>query len=139
MRNTIRFRSPLFNISVPRDYFINPCCYGDDLAAWLAEGLRAKGYQVEGPDQEDWGWYVEVGGHVPQCLNVAFVEGDGVWQVLLEPRSTLMNIFRKRPADDPKLANDLDDIVRGARENVVDEWLHVDKRGIETDRALHPT
>lgn len=135
MRNTIRFRSTLFNSSVARDYFINPCCYGDDLAAWLAEGLRAKGYEIEGPAQEDWGWYVEVLGDVQRYLNVAFVEGDGVWQVLIEPRATLRNIFRRRPPVDPKLAADIDEIVRGARENVVQEWLHLDHRGTETRHA----
>jgi hypothetical protein len=58
IRTVVTFESSLFNTSDPKDYFINPCCFGDDVAIWLAEQLRAKGYEAEGkPGQEDFGWY----------------------------------------------------------------------------------
>jgi hypothetical protein len=49
------FSTDRFNLSSPRKYFINDCCYGDDAARWLVERLRARGLSVTEPDQEDWG------------------------------------------------------------------------------------
>ena len=42
LRNVV-FRSDAFNTSETKDYFINECCFGDDLARWLIEQLRARG------------------------------------------------------------------------------------------------
>jgi hypothetical protein len=47
IRTVVTFESSLFNTSDPKDYFINPCCFGDDVAVWLAQQLRAKGYEKE--------------------------------------------------------------------------------------------
>ncbi|HVU86768.1 MAG TPA: hypothetical protein VHD36_05575 [Pirellulales bacterium] len=52
------FMTDQFNCSQPQPHYINDCCYGDDLADWLAEKLRSRGYRVEKPGQEDWGWYL---------------------------------------------------------------------------------
>ena len=58
LRNVI-FRSDAFNTSEAKDYFINECCFGDDLARWLIEQLRARGVHAESePGQEDFGWYL---------------------------------------------------------------------------------
>jgi hypothetical protein len=50
----ILFTTTCFNLSKVGEHFINPCCFGEDLAAWL----RAK--LVEGTlrlsNEEDWGW-----------------------------------------------------------------------------------
>jgi hypothetical protein len=58
LRRNFMFQSAAFNTSQRRDYFINPYCFGDDLARWLIERLRSRGVQSESePDQEDFGWY----------------------------------------------------------------------------------
>jgi hypothetical protein len=62
MRTTVTrvvtFKSSAFNSSEPKEYFINPSCFGDDVAKWLAAELRSKGHEAEeGPGQEDFGWY----------------------------------------------------------------------------------
>lgn len=60
MRTAFAFRSLVFNISEPRDYFINPACFGDDTAKWLAKRLRDNGVSTEpDPTQEDFGWYFQ--------------------------------------------------------------------------------
>jgi hypothetical protein len=42
-----------------KNYFINPCCFGDDLAKWLIGELRKDGLRTdEEPGQEDFGWYL---------------------------------------------------------------------------------
>ena len=88
MRAEAWFRSSAFNTSDVRDYFINPCCFGDDLAKWLIARLRQAGVETDNePGQEDFGWYfnfnVPAGAH---CCIVAYQEDepDGVWHITLE-------------------------------------------------------
>ena len=54
-RYDLIFSTDRFNLSQPREYFINDCCYGDDAARWFVEQLRSRGLTVTEPDQEDWG------------------------------------------------------------------------------------
>jgi hypothetical protein len=57
LRTHVTFRSPRFNQTEVRPYFINPNCFGDDCAAWLVSGLRERGWNdMSEPWQEDWGW-----------------------------------------------------------------------------------
>lgn len=60
MQTLFQFRSTHFNITNPREYFLNPSCFGDDLGAWLGEKLRERGHTASLPEQEDFGWYIEV-------------------------------------------------------------------------------
>ena len=58
LRTHVTFRSPAFDTTGPKEYFINPDNYGDDLAGWLMRELRNRGVEVgDEPDQEDHGWY----------------------------------------------------------------------------------
>ncbi len=55
----VTFESAAFNMTEAKDYFINPCCFGDDLAEWLPDELRRVGIVAdEKPGQEDFGWYL---------------------------------------------------------------------------------
>jgi hypothetical protein len=59
IRTIVTFESSAFNTTDPKGYFINPCCFGDDVAKWLARQLRDKGHEAgETPGQEDFGWYL---------------------------------------------------------------------------------
>jgi hypothetical protein len=55
----ILFDSNRFNLSEVKDHFINPTCFGEDLAGWLRTKLLEQGIPTIEPDQEDWGWYIE--------------------------------------------------------------------------------
>jgi hypothetical protein len=58
-RTVVTFTSKAFNVSKPKDYFINECCFGDDVATWLVGELRKQFLEVdEKPGQEDFGWYL---------------------------------------------------------------------------------
>jgi hypothetical protein len=96
-RFDILFSSDRFNLSEPREYFINDCCYGDDAARWIVERLRARGLTATEPDQEDWGWYFEV-----QYQDAAYFVGvggnsddetsssnQGEWRLVVEKHRTL--------------------------------------------------
>ena len=60
-RTVVTFRNASFNAKEPREAFINPQNFGDDLAQWLAEGMEKKSIVVERtgefPGQEDFGWF----------------------------------------------------------------------------------
>jgi hypothetical protein len=78
MKTSFQFRSNNFNISVPRDYFINPSCFGDDLAEWMIKKLNERGIETSPtPDQEDFGWYFTfIVDNVEHCLVVGFQPND---------------------------------------------------------------
>ena len=58
IRTIVSFKSVAFNMTEPRSYFINPSCFGDDVAKWLIRELNSRGVNVDGdPGQEDFGWY----------------------------------------------------------------------------------
>jgi hypothetical protein len=60
LRTVVTFESTAFNMTEPKDYFINPCCFGDDVAEWLISELRKLGMRAdEKPGQEDFGWYLD--------------------------------------------------------------------------------
>jgi len=51
--------SDRFEHRIVRSHFINPCCFGEDLANWLREQLRrlsGRGFEIDEPLQEDYGW-----------------------------------------------------------------------------------
>jgi hypothetical protein len=51
--------SDRFEHRIVQPHFINPCCFGEDLATWLREqlrGLSARGFEIDPPLQEDYGW-----------------------------------------------------------------------------------
>jgi len=78
MRTVVSFRSSAFNTSETKSYFINPGCFGDDVAHSLIARLRAAGVSVDAePEQEDFGWYFEF--EVPEgrhCCVIGFRPGD---------------------------------------------------------------
>jgi hypothetical protein len=59
IRTVVTFESAAFNMTQPKPYFVNPCCFGDDVAEWLIRELRKQGIRTdEKPGQEDFGWYL---------------------------------------------------------------------------------
>ena len=101
MRSEASFRSSAFNTSEVRDYFINDCCFGDDLAMWLIARLRLAGVQTDDePGQEDFGWYFEF--KVPagtHCCVLGYREGhpEGSWHLWLErSRGLIGSLFGRR-------------------------------------------
>jgi hypothetical protein len=51
--------SDRFEHRIVQPHFINPCCFGEDLANWLREqlrGLSRQGFEIDEPLQEDYGW-----------------------------------------------------------------------------------
>jgi hypothetical protein len=104
MHIDILFDTDRFNLSEAKGHFINPCCFGDDLAAWLRGKLLAKGVSTTEPGQEDWGWYVEsqlgdssyfigFGGAVEQS---AVTPNFGEWRIMIEKHRSLWEKLGRR-------------------------------------------
>lgn len=59
IKTVFTFESTAFNMAEPKEYFINPSCFGDDVAMWLIGELQKQGLITdEKPGQEDFGWYL---------------------------------------------------------------------------------
>jgi hypothetical protein len=56
----ILFKTHRFNLSKEGEHFINPCCFGEDLAGWLRTKLIERSVEVHQVYQEDWGWELPV-------------------------------------------------------------------------------
>jgi hypothetical protein len=91
----IVFETDRFNLSEVRPHFINPCCFGEDLAAWLRGKLAERGIKAHEPAQEDWGWYTGVsfgGGEYFIAIGGNAEEGAanrGEWRIAVEKVRTL--------------------------------------------------
>lgn len=56
---SIMVETDLFEHRQVKPHFINPCCFGEDFAAWLIERLSPLvdvGFCFSDPIQEDYGW-----------------------------------------------------------------------------------
>lgn len=91
----ILFRSSRFNLLKTGEHFINPCCFGEDLAAWLRSKLAEKNIETAVPYQEDWGWelpatygrdsyYVCMSGNADNSGSY-----DGEWRIIAEKRRSI--------------------------------------------------
>ena len=117
------FRSSRFNLSEVGDHFINPCCFGEDFAAWLRERLAERGLEADPPGQEDWGWYLGLshhgGGYLLGVSGTADEssahENDGEWRIIIDKSRSLGERLRgagKITPDDPVVAL-LEEILSG--------------------------
>jgi hypothetical protein len=93
----ILFRTDLFNLSIVGQHFINPCCFGEDLAAWLRLKLIERSIEVREPYQEDWGWelpamhgsdsyYLCMSGNSDESSNN---RDEGEWRIIIEKRRSI--------------------------------------------------
>ena len=96
VRRHVIFRSTAFNTTEVKPHFINDCCFGEDLARWLMEELRARGVATDiDPGQEDFGWFFTftIGGTAHDCIlgyRPGEGEADGDWMGTIERRAGLL-------------------------------------------------
>jgi hypothetical protein len=109
---SILFRTSLFNLSKVHEHFINPCCFGEDLADWFGDRLTPKGVQTSTPYQEDWGWelpvklgadsyYLCMSGNADRPGN-----NEGEWRIIVQKRRSIWERLTGRgkiTVDDPLL------------------------------------
>lgn len=80
MNIVLAVETDLFEHREVKPHFINPCCFGEDFAAWLKERLSAllpPDFSVSPPIQEDYGWGLRIlHDKDPFWLAISYV-GDG--------------------------------------------------------------
>jgi len=57
--DSIMVETDLFEHREVKPHFINPCCFGEDFAAWAKQELSRPadlGFEISEPIQEDYGW-----------------------------------------------------------------------------------
>ena len=144
MRRAVTFRTSRFESRVPKPHFINPNCFGEDLAAWLRPGLQAAGIEPGEPIQEDYGWgvWADMGGD-PYWLAMSSIDEDaggedgvGVetksatqaaeWAIIIayEPGFSLWKRFthRARPEELARLCSAIDAKLRTEPEILEIAW-----------------
>ena len=85
MKTVAVFESEAFNYTEPKEFFINPCCFGDDLARWLMGELAKQQISVDDePGQEDFGWYFEFSIEADKYCLVISSDGEGEWFLVVE-------------------------------------------------------
>jgi hypothetical protein len=80
MDESITVETDLFEHREVKPHFINPCCFGEDFAAWLKEHLSPlvnSGFSFSESIQEDYGWgFWARHGKDPFWVALSYV-GDG--------------------------------------------------------------
>jgi len=115
----VLFRTSRFNLSRVGEHFINPCCFGEDLAAWLRPKLAEKNVETAKPYQEDWGWELPAtcgAGSYYLCMsgnadNSGSNEGE--WRIIVEKRRSIWERLtgRGKIAADDTLARAVEEIL----------------------------
>lgn len=76
--NYLSFETDKFNRTEVREHYLNPSCFGDDLAEWLSQQLIKNQVDVQRVHQEDWGWEVALTyNNISYFLSVGNVAGNG--------------------------------------------------------------
>src|SRR5712675_2221435 len=118
----ILFKTGRFNLSKVRQHFINPCCFGEDLAAWLRLKLSERSIEVREPYQEDWGWELPVthgSDSYYLCMSGNSDESstnkdEGEWGIIIEKRRSIKQRLRgtgKIAAND-RMVSTIEEILR---------------------------
>jgi hypothetical protein len=110
-----------FNLSKVGEHFINPCCFGEDFAAWLRIKLIERNVEVRQPHQEDWGWelpaiiegdsyYLCMSGNADDSKEN---EDEGEWNIIIEKKRSIGQRLRGRGkiAPNDKMARTLEEIL----------------------------
>jgi len=109
MRHDLLFETDRFNLSQERENFINPCCFGEDLAGWLRGKLAERGAKASEPAQEDWGWYlgadyeghsyfIGIGGNADEGRGGNY----GEWRIMVEEPQSLWARLTKKKTPTPE-------------------------------------
>ncbi len=117
----ILFKTNRFNLSKVGEHFINPCCFGEDLVAWLRTKLIERNVEVRQPYQEDWGWelpamhesdsyYLCMSGNSDES---SANKDEGEWGIIVEKRRSIGQRLRgagKIAAND-RMVNAIEEIL----------------------------
>ncbi|HUQ82021.1 MAG TPA: hypothetical protein VM076_12805 [Gemmatimonadaceae bacterium] len=145
MRDHVRFHSVEFTPADAEPGQINIERYGYTLAMWVAGRLKERGFEVDQPIPEDWGWLLGAQND-GQIVRIGCGNVDGsvtewlIWMDVLRP-GVLSRLFGRRGAE-PNAVYGVAAAIHGAlaaSPNAGEiEWFRVGPRGEELDHAQTP-
>ena len=95
----IDFDSSYFDVELEPPNRINPV-KGQSFLAWLAPLLESEGYEVEGPDPDDWGWRLEVrapsGRYIVGAMGRPWQGKEIDWSVHIRRKRSMVEILKGR-------------------------------------------
>jgi hypothetical protein len=119
----ILFSTDRFNLSKVGAHFINPCCFGEDLAAWLRNKLIERQVETREPHQKDWGWELPVkeGDQSYYLCISGNADGstanpnDGEWGIIVERKRSISQRITGagKIAKDDRMVRLLNEILNG--------------------------
>jgi hypothetical protein len=107
MGESITVETDIFEHRQVKPHFINPCCFGEDFAAWLKEELPKDGdlnFKFSEPIQEDYGWGLWATGERERLWIAISYAGDGPQEpppqwVISVKRDSGLNVIRLLRSD----------------------------------------
>jgi hypothetical protein len=111
MAHLIYFRTARFDVTQETPNDINPFA-GESVLNWLRAEFRKANYLSSKPEQEDWGWYIDVDGPeaaymVGACAEVEYKEDAGpAFSYNVEPNASLewtVQVHKRRSLKDKLL------------------------------------
>lgn len=112
----ITVETDMFEHREVKAHFINPCCFGEDFAAWLREqisSLAESEFDISDPIQEDYGWgFWARRGKDPFWIAISYL-GDGAqespaqWAIAVDYDPGLNLIKRLFHKPDPQALQQL--------------------------------
>ena len=138
----ILFRTARFNLSNVGEHFINPCCFGEDLAAWLRTKLIERGCEARQPYQEDWGWELPATHRIDSyylCLSgnsdgSSTNKDEGEWRIIVEKRRSVGQRLTGagKIAENDKMVTTIEEILR--RQPTIREVHLEEQKRLNTSR-----
>jgi hypothetical protein len=113
----------LFEASTPDPDFINPRCFGEDFADWLAARLAQRGIDAAAPIQEDFGWVIMLKSAQSiftlslGIMDESIKQVPAVWRIGVayeKPLNPIKSWFKRAPVETLQLLfQEVQSIVRG--------------------------
>jgi hypothetical protein len=147
-RTHVTFVTRLFNTEEVKDYFINPCCFGDDCAQWLIDRLVSQRSEKvdERPTQEDWGWCFSITAEQRDfMIGVGLCEDEdspNTWLVFIESQLSWLSRKLFGRSDDAELLAVCEEIDRALKSDpeisdvhwhTNEDWMKGDNRNWRSD------
>ncbi|MGH9900899.1 MAG: hypothetical protein ACRD68_03565 [Pyrinomonadaceae bacterium] len=132
LKRHVTFKTDMFDNKEPKPHFINPRCFGEDIACWLLARLNRDRYSLGDPIQEDdgWGFWANVSGErywtAIGVTDESIGENVAEWVVMVanDPGLNIVRRLFARPKEENllELCRAIDAALRAEKRIVDIEW-----------------
>jgi hypothetical protein len=118
MNREVAFWTNLFESKMVQPHFINDRCFGEDLAEWLIDKLRAGEFSLGESSQEDWGWEIEAekDGEVflvqLGIMDESIGEENAEWLISIEKPKSWFSFKKPDSSNFERLCRKIEEVLR---------------------------